>query len=87
LLRALYQQILHLIARIGSDPNDSDEVRLQKTLLPLGSFMFVAAGALWGIIYFSFGEYITRSIPLGYVIISAISILNFHLKHPIIRGG
>jgi guanylate cyclase len=73
------QQILPVIAQIGSDQNDSDEVRLQKTLLIVGSFMFIAAGALWGLIYFSFGEYIAGSIPLGYAIISILSVIVFHL--------
>jgi hypothetical protein len=48
--------------------------------------MFVATGALWGIIYFSFDEYIAGSMSLCYVIISTSSILDFHLEHPIIRG-
>jgi Adenylate cyclase, family 3 (some proteins contain HAMP domain) len=70
-----------LIARIGSDPDDSDEIRLQKTLLVFGSIMFIAAGALWGLIYFSFGEYIAGSIPFGYAIISILSLIVFHLTH------
>lgn len=69
------------MARIGADPNDSDEARLQKTLLALGSFMFIAAGALWGLIYFSFGENIAGSIPFGYAIISSLSVIIFHLTH------
>ncbi len=43
--------------------------------------MFIAAGALWGLIYFSFGEYIAGSIPLGYAIISILSLIVFHLTH------
>jgi hypothetical protein len=65
LIQRNLEQILPLIARIGSDPADSDEIRLQKTLLVLGSMMFIAAGALWGLIYFSFGEYIAGSIPIA----------------------
>lgn len=61
--RKLIQQILPLITRVGADPHDSDEVRLQQTLLTLESFMFIAAGALWGFLYFSFGEYIAAVIP------------------------
>jgi len=69
------------VARIGVDPNDSDDARLQKTLLTLGSFMFIGAGALWGILYFSFGEFIAGSIPLGYAIVSCLSVIVFHLTH------
>jgi guanylate cyclase len=75
----LIQQVLAWLAHIGADPNDSDEVQLQKTLLALGSCMFIAAGALWGLIYFSFGEYIAGSIPFGYALISILSVIVFHL--------
>jgi adenylate cyclase len=81
LARKLIQQILPLTARIGADPHDSDEVRLQKTLLTLGSFMFIAAGALWSVLYFSFGEYIAAVIPLGYVLVSCLSLVVFHWTH------
>jgi len=79
LILKLIQQILPWMARIGFDENDSDELRLQKTLLTLGSFMFTAAGALWGVLYFLLGEYIAGSIPLGYTIVSLLSLLVFHL--------
>ena len=79
--RKLIQQILSRAARIGTDPRDSDEMQLRKTLLSLGSFMFIVAGALWGILYFSFGEFIAGSIPLGYAILSSLSLLVFHFTH------
>ncbi|HLO18377.1 MAG TPA: adenylate/guanylate cyclase domain-containing protein [Anaerolineales bacterium] len=79
MIRNLFQQVHPLVARIGSDQSDSDEVRLRKTLLAFGSLMFIAAGALWGILYFSFGEYIAGSIPLGYAVISSLSVIVFHL--------
>lgn len=72
------QQTLSQVARIGADPEDSGEVRLQKTLLTLGSLMFIAAGVMWGILYFSFGEYLAGSIPLGYAIIASLSVVVFH---------
>jgi guanylate cyclase len=79
LIQNLIQQILPVVARIGADPDDSDELRLQKTLLTLGSFMFILAGALWGILYFSFGEFIAGFIPIGYVIISCLSMVIYHV--------
>jgi adenylate cyclase len=78
-IQKLFQQILPLVAQIGQDRNDSDEVQLQKTLLVSGSFMFIGAGIIWGLIYVSFGEYIAGSIPLGYAIISVLSLISFHL--------
>jgi guanylate cyclase len=81
LIRNLIQIILPFLARIGTDPDDSDEVRLQKTLLILGSLMFILAGTLWGVLYLSFGEWIAGSIPLGYVIFSSFSLVIFSINH------
>lgn len=78
MIKKLIEPILPWMARIGYNANDSDEVRLQKTLLVLGSFMFIAAGVLWSILYFILGEHIAGSIPLGYVIASSLTIFIFH---------
>ena len=81
MIQRLFQQILPRLARIGADPLDSDEVRLQKMLLTLGSFMFIGAGTLWAILYFSFGEFVAGAIPLGYAIVSCLSLMVFHWTH------
>jgi adenylate cyclase len=78
LIQKLIQKFVPLVARIGVDPNDSDDARLQKTLLTLSSFMIIVAGILWGILYFSFDEFIAGFIPLGYSIASSISVIIFH---------
>ena len=79
MIQNLIQQVLPLVARIGVDSNDSDEVRLQKSFLVLASFMFIAAGTLWGILYFLFGHFVAGSIPLSYAIVSSLSVIVFHL--------
>lgn len=79
LFQNLIQQILPLVARIGSDAHDSDEMQLRKTLLTLGSLMFIAAGILWAFLYFAFGEFVAGFIPLGYAIVSSLSVIVFHL--------
>jgi adenylate cyclase len=78
-IQKLIQRTLPWMARIGVDPADSDEMRLQKSLLVLGSFMFIAAGTLWGILYFLFGQFVAGSIPLSYAIVSSFIVLVFHL--------
>jgi hypothetical protein len=75
----LIERTLPLVSRIGGDPNDSDEVRLQKSSLVLGSFMFILAGALWGILYFGFGQTIAGLIPFSYAIVSLVSMAVFHV--------
>ena len=78
-MQRLIQEMLPLVAGIGADPNDSDEVRLQKSSLVLGSAMFIIAGALWGILYFLFDEPIAGAIPFSYAVVSFLSVIVFHL--------
>ena len=70
-------QVLAHIARIGADPNDDDAVRLQKALLARGAFMYILAGALWGVLYLALGEPLAASIPLGYAAVSFLSVTVF----------
>ncbi len=70
-----------MILKIGESLDDSQDIRLQKSLLVVGSFMFIAAGALWGIAYILFQEPMAGMIPLSYAIVSFLSIVHFNLTH------
>jgi adenylate cyclase len=78
-LQDLIQRALPLVVNIGSDPSDSEDVRLQKSSLVLGSFMFIFAGAFWGILYFVFGQTIAGWIPFSYAVVSLLSMIVFHV--------
>ena len=69
--------LLPRLSDLGAAPGDSQEVRLQKSLLVAGSFMFIAAGALWGVAYILLGESQAGLIPLSYAIISFLSFILF----------
>jgi adenylate cyclase len=71
--------LIPAMARIGANPADSEDVRLRKSLLVTGSLMFMAAGALWGVMYVAFGEWLAGSIPISYSVISMVSVLVFAL--------
>lgn len=73
----MVNRVLSIAGRIGADAGDSEEIRLQKTLLLLGSLMFIFAGALWGLIYWAFGEWLAGAIPLSYAVVSSISVAGF----------
>jgi adenylate cyclase len=73
----LTRRVFPAIARIGSDPNDDDDIRLQKSLLVVSAFPFMFAGLTWGIMYFLFHELLAGSIPFFYGIFSLLSILHF----------
>jgi guanylate cyclase len=70
---------LGLISKIGESMDDPQDIRLQKSLLVVGSLMFIAAGVLWGITYILFQEPLPGMIPLSYAIVSFLSVLHFRL--------
>jgi guanylate cyclase len=73
----LIQQTLASVSRIGADPNDDDNIRLQKSLLVVCAFPFMLAGVAWGLLYIFSNEPLAGSIPLSYAFISLLSILYF----------
>jgi guanylate cyclase len=77
LIRDLIKRVISLVASIGSDPNDSDDIRLQKSLLVVCAIPFIFAGALWGVIYILFNEPLAGAIPLTYSIIHLFSTIHF----------
>jgi adenylate cyclase len=70
-----------IISKIGRSTDDPQDIRLQKSLLVVGSLMFIVAGALWGIAYMSFGEPLAAMIPLSYAVISLASFMIFSFTH------
>jgi guanylate cyclase len=72
-------EIFARVARIGADPTDDDDLRLQKSLLVLCAFPFMVAGAAWGLMYALLGEPLAGAIPLTYSFISFLSIIHFGL--------
>jgi adenylate cyclase len=77
LIRNFIQRTLPFVARIGADPNDDDDIRLQKSLLVICAFPFMFAGAAWGLLYILFNEPLAGAIPLSYSVISLFSIFYF----------
>ena len=47
---------LAFMAKIGKGLDDPQDIQLQKSLLVVGSLMFIAAGAVWGVVYILFQE-------------------------------
>ncbi len=70
---------LKLVLKLGESIDDAQDIRLQKSLLVVGSFMFIAAGALWGIAYILLREPVAGMIPLSYALVSFLSIIHFSL--------
>src|SRR4030042_3585316 len=77
MIRRLAQRTRPAGARIGANPHDDDDIRLQKSLLVLCAFAFMFAGFAWGIMYFLFGEPVAGAIPFSYSVFSLLTILQF----------
>jgi adenylate cyclase len=74
-------RLMALIRRVGAETGDSEDTRLQKTLLVSASLMFILAGLLWGSIYIVFDEPLAGAVPTSYALFSSLSILLFGLTH------
>jgi len=74
-MRPNAQRLLVALDRIGGDSADDHDKRLQKALLLRASLMFIVAGAIWGTAYIVLAEPLAGAIPLGYAIVSALSVL------------
>jgi class 3 adenylate cyclase len=67
-----------LIARLGDaaiDANDSEEMKLRKTLLIFASGLMNIAAILWLAIYWWMGLKLSTTIPLGFQILSALVVV------------
>lgn len=73
------KKLILWITRIGSDSNDDENLRLQKSLLAVCAVPFMFAGLAWGLMYFAFDEPLAGAIPFSYGIVSMLSIAHFGL--------
>ncbi|HEY5902579.1 MAG TPA: adenylate/guanylate cyclase domain-containing protein [Anaerolineales bacterium] len=78
-LNTLLTRIVLAISRIGADPGDPEDLRMQKVLMVGTGFMNILAATLWGLLYYAFGRWMPGSIPLAYAAFSLLSILFFGL--------
>ncbi|MBI5301016.1 MAG: adenylate/guanylate cyclase domain-containing protein [Chloroflexi bacterium] len=77
MLRRFLQAYFAFTARIGVSADDSEELRLQKSLMTSVSPAIILAGTVWSMMYFAFGEPIAGIIPGSYAALSVLSIFVF----------
>jgi guanylate cyclase len=77
MFRSQLSSVFRFITRIGAEARDSDDVRLQKTLLVSIASMIAPFAVLWGLLYMAFDEPLGGSIPLLYAAVSCLSIIVF----------
>jgi guanylate cyclase len=64
-----------------TSPDDSEDLRLQMSLLVHSSHLIMLAGFVWGALYFGFGEPVAGLIPVTYSVLSLISSAIFYRTH------
>ncbi len=67
------------LANLGTTSSDSEEERLRKAILTFVASLIGVVAAIWGIVYIALDHALSGFIPLGYSIISGISIFSFFL--------
>jgi guanylate cyclase len=72
-LRRSIGPLLERLARIGADPDDDEETRLQKALLVLIAIVILPVSAIWAVLYIAFGAW-TGWVAVLYALISVASI-------------
>jgi guanylate cyclase len=69
--------IISSVARIGYESGDTEEARLQKTLLVASAIMMSTGGVVWGLLLLFNGEPVVSIIPFAYTAISLVNIVVF----------
>jgi len=72
-IKTCFQKSLQL----GVSSEDSEALSLRKTSITMLPFIIAPAGLIWGLIYFSFGNYQSGIIPMLYVVISFFTLWHF----------
>ena len=76
-MRGFLSSLFSRIAKIGADPDDTEEVRLQKAIVVTSALLNLLAGFLWGVIYILLDEWLAGLVPLSYCLVSMLSVLVF----------
>jgi serine phosphatase RsbU (regulator of sigma subunit) len=75
--RSRFDSWIDRLANSVSLPSDTDEQRLRKAVLILLAGICTTLGIVWGIAYIALGRPLAGSFPLGYSVISTISLVYF----------
>ena len=69
------------LERIGEDPSDSIELRAQKRVLVVVSFVVAVLALGWGAVYLAFDEPLAAAIPWTYTAAVSVSLVFFAITH------
>jgi len=69
------------LERVGEDPSDSIELRAQKRVLVVVSFVVAVLAVGWGAVYLAFDEPLAAAIPWTYTVAVSVSLVSFAITH------
>src|SRR5215211_1759555 len=73
-------RLCQAVERLGAAPDDTDEIRLQKTLVLVFAFAMSLAGIVWGCFaYLVYQSPLAALPPFGYVVLSLLNVVIFAL--------
>ena len=75
--RGQFDSWIYRLSKAAVVPSDTDELRLRKAVLILLSGIYTILGVLWGVGYMALGRPLAGSFPLGYSVISSLSLYYF----------
>jgi guanylate cyclase len=76
-MRTRLRLLLERALTLGSDPDDSSDLRFRKRLLVGTALIILPAGLLWGYLYWVADELGAALLPWGYVVASLVSLALF----------
>ncbi len=79
--RNSWRALIRKISGFGGGASDEQGLRLQKSLLVVGSIVSTFAAFVWGIIYIILNEPVAGLIPLFYAVISCVSLIYLNHSH------
>jgi guanylate cyclase len=78
-------KMLLVIARFGANPDDSDEIRLQKIIMVVATIGGLNVIILWGVVYWLFNEMQAVALLVVQGVLTLLSFLLFGLKRQTVR--
>jgi signal transduction histidine kinase/CheY-like chemotaxis protein/HPt (histidine-containing phosphotransfer) domain-containing protein len=74
------------VAGLGAQPDESDEIRLRKTLILVFAGVMSGAGLIWGaFLYLLSGSLLVVAPPFGYALLSLLNVLQFARTRNFVR--
>jgi len=77
IFKGQFDSWIYRLSNSGSLASDTDEQRLRKAVLILLAGICTTLGIFWGVAYLALGRPLAGSFPLGYSVISTISLVYF----------